>query len=108
MIRFYNGYTLSFGGGISVRPGEVWVEGDRIVHVGPAPAELPVFEREINLDGDIIMPGFKNAHTHSAMTVFRSLADDMELHRWLSGRIWPNEARMDDEAIYDFTRLAII
>lgn len=108
MIRFYNGYMLSFGGGMKVSSGELWVEGSRIVHMGAAPAVLPEFEREIDLDGDLVMPGFKNAHTHSAMTLFRSLADDMELHSWLSGQIWPNEARMDDGAVYDFTRLAIM
>ena len=108
MIRFYNGYILSFGGGIKLRSGEVWTDGEKIVHVGNAPAVLPSFEREIDLAGDVIMPGFKNAHTHSAMVLFRSLADDMELHQWLSERIWPNEARMDEEAVYDLTKLAIM
>ena len=108
MIRFYNGYILSFGGGISLRSGEVWTEAEKIVYVGNTPPVLPEFEREIDLAGDVIMPGFKNAHTHSAMVLFRSLADDMELHQWLSERIWPNEARMDEDAVYDLTKLAIM
>ena len=108
MIRFYNGYILSFGGGLSVRPGEVWVEGKRIVHVGDKKAEMPEFEREIDLKGDVVMPGFKNAHTHTAMVLFRSLADDMELHSWLSQQIWPNEAKLTGEDIYALAKLGIM
>ena len=58
MIRFYNGYTLSFGGGMNLQRGEVWTEGSRIVHVGQPVEEMPEFERQIDLKGDIIMPGF--------------------------------------------------
>ena len=108
MIRFYNGYVLSFGGGINVKYGEVWTEGSRIVHVGDKKDEMPAFEREIDLKGDVIMPGFKNAHTHTAMVLFRSLADDMELHSWLSEQIWPNEAKMTGEDIYHLTKLGIM
>ena len=108
MIRFYNGYTLSFGGGMNLQRGEVWTEGSRIVHVGQPVEEMPEFERQIDLKGDIIMPGFKNAHTHTAMVLFRSLADDMELHSWLSRQIWPNEAKLGGEDIYSFTKLGIM
>ena len=108
MIRFYNGYVLSFSGGINVKYGEVWTEGSRIVHVGDKKADMPSFEREIDLKGDVIMPGFKNAHSHTAMVLFRSLADDMELHSWLSDKIWPNEAKMTGEDVYHLTKLGIM
>lgn len=108
MIRFYNGYTLSFSGGIKLACGEVWTDGGRIVHAGPAVGEMPAFEREIDLKGDIVMPGFKNAHSHTAMVLFRSLADDMELHSWLSRQIWPNEAKMTGEDVYALTKLGIM
>ena len=49
MIRFYNGKVLSFGGGLKITEDEVWVEGSRIVYVGPARAELPAFQRQIDL-----------------------------------------------------------
>ena len=69
---------------------------------------MPAFDREIDLKGDIIMPGFKNAHTHTAMVLFRSLADDMELHSWLSRQIWPNEAKLTGEDIYALAKLGIM
>ena len=108
MIRFYNGYILSFGGGMRLRSGEVWTEGKRIVYVGDKKAQQPEFEREIDLKGDVILPGFKNAHSHSAMVLFRSLADDMELHSWLSQQIWPNEAKLTGEDVYALTKLGVM
>ena len=108
MIRFYNGKLLQFGDEISVRDGEVWTDGEIIRYMGEAKDDRPVFEREIDLHGDLLMPGFKNAHTHSAMTAFRSYADDMELHTWLRERIWPYEAKNTEEGIYYFTKLAVM
>ena len=32
------------------------MEGSRICYVGPKKDEMPVFEREIDLDGDVLMP----------------------------------------------------
>ena len=108
MIRFYNGKTLRFDGGAHLSADEVWTDGGRIVYVGPAREEKPAFEREIDLGGDVLLPGFKDAHTHTAMVFLRSLADDMPLDRWLSEQVWPNEAKLDAEAVYDLTRLGIL
>ncbi|MGI5976319.1 MAG: amidohydrolase family protein [Candidatus Limivicinus sp.] len=108
MIRFYNCRILSFGGGMKLSSGEVWTDGNIIVHVGPAKAERPEFEREIDLKGNLIMPGFKNAHTHTAMVFFRSLADDMPLQDWLTKQVWPYESKLEGEAIYDLTKLGIL
>ena len=54
-----------------------------ILYVGPAIGAHPPFEREIDLKGNLLMPGFKNAHAHSAMTFLRSYADDLPLQSWL-------------------------
>lgn len=108
MLRFYNARTLSFAGGLNLGEGEVWTDGGKIVHVGTRPDTLPEFEREIDLSGKLIMPGFKNAHSHTAMVFFRSLADGTPLDRWLSEQIWPNEAKLTGEAIYDLTKLGIM
>ena len=107
MIRFYNGEILRFGGGAHIGQGELWTEGDRIVHVGAAPAgEKPAFEREIDLQGNLLIPGFKNAHAHGAMTFARSFADDLPLQEWLYGKILPLENGLDDEAVYALAKLS--
>lgn len=108
MIRFYNGYILLFESGAHLSTDEVWTEGGSISYVGPAREDMPEFQRQIDLRGDILIPGFKDAHTHTAMTFLRSFADDMPLDRWLSEKVWPNEARLTDEAVYDFTKLGIM
>lgn len=52
-------------------------------------------------DGRVLMPGLVNGHTHSAMVLFRGLADDLDLMTWLQRYIFPMEARFVDE---DFVR----
>ena len=108
MIRFYNGKVLRFTPDIRLTEEEVWVDGSRIVYIGPACAPVKDFERQIDLCGDMLMPGFKNAHAHTAMVFLRSLADDMELQRWLSEIVWPNEAKLSDESIYFLTKNALV
>ncbi len=108
MIRFYNGKLLALSGGFDVTEQEVWVDGASIAYVGPAKAEKPAFEREIDLRGNLLMPGFKNAHTHSAMTFCRSLADDVPLQPWLFDQIFPLEEKLTPERVGAFTKLAIL
>lgn len=108
MIRFYNGKTLSFGGGIKLSDDEVWVDGSSIVYVGPVREDMPAFQRQIDLKGDLLMPGFKDAHTHTAMVFLRSYADDLPLQDWLYNKVFPQEAKLTPEAIYQFTRLGIM
>lgn len=108
MLRFYNGRVLTMTEDCAVTTDEVWIDGDRIAYVGPARTDRPEFEREIDLDGDLLLPGFKNAHAHAGMTFVRSLADDIPLQTWLFERIFPLEARLTPEDVYAFTRLAIL
>jgi 5-methylthioadenosine/S-adenosylhomocysteine deaminase len=56
----------------------------------------------------VLIPGLINAHTHAAMTLFRGIADDMPLERWLTDGIWPSEKRWASaEMVRDGTRHAI-
>lgn len=108
MIRFYNGKVLSFGGGLRISDDEVWTDGGSIVYVGPSKTDMPAFQRQIDLKGDLLMPGFKDAHTHTAMVFLRSYADDMPLQEWLYDKVFPHEGKLTPEAVYEFTRLGIM
>ena len=110
MIRFYNGKILTFENEneVKISEAEVWTDGAVICRVGAAPETLPRFEREIDLRGDLLIPGFKNAHAHSGLTFLRSLADDMPLDKWLSEQVWPHEARLSPDGLYVMTRLAVM
>ncbi|MFH2121945.1 MAG: amidohydrolase [Pseudomonadota bacterium] len=57
--------------------------------------------------GKLLMPGLINAHNHCAMTLFRGMADDMELATWLSKYIFPAEAKhVNEEMVYHCSQLA--
>ena len=93
----------------NVISGELWTENDRISYIGPS-VDTPdkKFDREIDCKGNLLMPGFKDAHTHSAMTLMRSKADDLPLSDWLNTQIFPIEAKMTAEDIYHLSKIAIM
>ena len=70
--------------------------------------EKPEWDREIDARGNLLMPGFKNAHTHSAMTFLRSYADDLPLQDWLFQRIFPMEAKLKPDDVKSASKLAIM
>lgn len=88
------------------RPTHILIEGNRFKSLDVS-ADT---QADIILDckGKAILPPFYNAHTHAAMTLLRGYADDMPLFQWLTEHIWPYEARMTREDIYNGTRLAIL
>ncbi|MDU2065650.1 MAG: amidohydrolase [Sporomusaceae bacterium] len=65
-------------------------------------------DKVINGSHKLAIPGLVNTHTHAAMTLFRSYADDMLLMDWLQQKIWPAEANLTPEDVYWGTLLAIV
>jgi 5-methylthioadenosine/S-adenosylhomocysteine deaminase len=62
-----------------------------------------------NLSEHALMPGMINAHGHSAMSLFRGLADDLPLMEWLTKHIWPAEQKWVSEGfVADGSLLAIV
>ena len=109
-IRFYNARILPMkAADATMLFGELWVQNDRITQIGnPNGQEPPAFDREIDCEGNLLLPGFKNAHTHSAMTFLRSFADDKPLHNWLHEDVFPMEAHLTGDDIYTLTKLAVL
>ena len=116
--RLYNARILTMEEEREVFRWEVWVEDDRIVRVAEAdesgrmsPEGNPGgmhWDREIDCKADLLMPGFKDAHTHSAMPFLRSYADDVPLQEWLENKVFPMEEKLTGEDIYHLTRLAVL
>lgn len=75
------------------------IEGNRITYLGTERPEGS-FDREIDGRGKVAMPGLINAHTHTAMTVLRSYADDMNLQDWLFQKIFPYEDTLTEDVVY--------
>lgn len=106
--RFYNAKILNKD--LSITEGELRTSDDIITFIGNGENTRTdsVFDREINVRGNLLMPGFKNAHSHSPMTFLRSFADDLPLHDWLTKKIFPMEAKLTAEHIYVFTKIALL
>ena len=106
--RIINARILTMEEGSEIFEGELRIDGSRITYVG-APAETDeVFDSVIDAKRNLVLPGFKNAHTHSAMTFLRSSADDLPLLQWLNEQVFPFEAKLTADDIYSLSRLAIL
>jgi 5-methylthioadenosine/S-adenosylhomocysteine deaminase len=101
---------------LTMKPGEpvleghgLVIEGERIAAIGPREALIAQYANaaRVELPEQVLIPGLINAHTHSAMTLLRGVADDVPLMDWLQNHIWPLEKRwVSDEWTYQGSMLA--
>ena len=97
-------------------PGSVYeqyavaIEDGRIHALLPRDEALEQFPdaERVELGSHVLLPGMINMHTHSAMTLLRGYADDLQLDSWLKEYIWPAERRWaDGDFVRDGTELAL-
>lgn len=76
-----------------ITDGAVAVRGADIVAVGTFEEISARYEADevVDCQGQYILPGLVNAHTHVPMTLLRGLADDLRLDVWLMGYVMPTE-----------------
>lgn len=99
------GTVVTMGGSHRViEQGAIAVKNGRIVEVGKtADIDRKYAAREVvNATGKVVIPGLINGHTHVPMTLFRGIADDLDLQQWLTKYIFPAEAKNVTE---DFVRV---
>ncbi len=84
----------------------VGTEGSKIAYVGD---KMPEKDYGEVYDGRnrLLMPGFVNSHAHSPMTLMRGYGENMVLQDWLNKLIFPFEAKLDSNAVYWGTMLAM-
>lgn len=88
----------------------VAVAGGRIVAVGTRKEIAAQYTagQTVEANGKLIVPGLINGHTHIPMTLFRGLADDLDLQDWLTKYIFPAEAKnVSEEFVRVGTRLGL-
>ena len=119
-IRFFNAKILCLKDDAAheyqIIEGELWVRGNEIAYIGDGsdtshvlqPGEVILWDREIDAEGRLIMSGFKNAHTHTAMTFLRSYADDLPLQNWLNDQVFPREGQLTEDDCYWLNILGIM
>lgn len=87
--------------------GELLVKDNKIEFIGKAyEGDKP--DKIIDCEGNLLMPGFKDAHAHTAMIFARSAADDLPLQDWLHNTIFPMEAKFQNGDIYHLTKVGIL
>ncbi len=111
--RIYNARILTMEKNRKIFKGEIQIEDGHISSVKCGnghedSADSVIRDNEIDAGGNLIMPGFKNAHTHSPMTFLRSYADDMKLQEWLYDKVFPAEAKLTEDDVYWLTKLAVL
>lgn len=89
-----------------VKKADIAIEGSKIFQIGSIKPEWQP-DKVIDCTYKLAIPGLVNTHTHAAMTLFRSYADDMQLMDWLQTKIWPAEANLTADDVYWGTQLAI-
>jgi 5-methylthioadenosine/S-adenosylhomocysteine deaminase len=105
-ILIKNALILTMDEKLSKFKGNIAITDTNIEKVSKSEIE-GVFDKIIDAEGKIAMPGFVQPHIHLCQTLFRSTADDMELLDWLKFRIWPLEGAHDEESIYYSAMLGI-
>jgi len=92
-----------------VEKGVIAIRDDVISYVGRETGAPSINAEEvIDGHGKVAVPGLVNCHTHLPMTIFRGVAEDQELDRWLSGTIWPLEAKLEPGDVYDGALLGCV
>lgn len=81
------------------------IRDKKIVALGEAPRDF-VADETIEAKNHAALPGFFNAHAHSAMTLLRGSAEDLPLDRWFNEGIWRTESALREEDVYWGTALA--
>lgn len=88
--------------------GDIVIENSRIVYIGTESDSFKPFDVVRDIKGNVLMPGFKNAHTHSSMTFLRSKTDDHNLNNWLFDVVFPREAFLRPEYIAPLAKPAFL
>ena len=86
------------------------IDDGRICDILPSQQAKEIYTAKVenNYTQHLLMPGLINAHTHSAMNLFRGMSNDLALNDWLNHHIWPAEEKwVCDEFVKDGSELAI-
>ena len=88
--------------------GNIVIENKDIIYIGDDYDKYGPFDVAHDCLGNILMPGFKNAHTHNAMTFVSSKTDDLALHDWLFKAIFPREQLLREDDVYHLSKVAFL
>ena len=87
----------------------VYVQEGKILKILPAAEDTEFIHADETIDCSkyYVSPGLSNLHTHTAMNIFKGIAEDVTADAWFNEMIWPYESKMTDEDIYVGTLMGI-
>lgn len=87
----------------------VYVQEGKILKILPAAEDIESIHADETIDCSkyYVSPGLANLHTHTAMNIFKGIAEDVTADAWFNEMIWPYESKMTDEDIYVGTLMGI-
>lgn len=88
--------------------GNIVIIDDYIAYIGDEISPFAPFDQEIDCKNNLLMPGFKNAHSHSAMSFLRSKTDDHDLQDWLFNVVFPREALLEKGDVYHMAKVSFL
>lgn len=110
-LLIHNGTLVCMDAAGTVGQGDLLVAGERILALGAGvPAALRALPPDARVErfdasGCLVLPGFVHGHLHLCQTLFRGLAEQSDLLRWLRESIWPLEAAHDAASMAASVRL---
>ena len=107
-ILIKNGKTLIFENeDVKIDNLDVRIEKGKITEIAQN-LNLKEHEELIDATDKVVMPGLINTHSHIAMSIFRGTFEDCNLYTWLNEKIWPIEAKLTEEQIYNASLFSIV
>jgi 5-methylthioadenosine/S-adenosylhomocysteine deaminase len=103
-ILIRNGTLITQNSELDILEGNLFVEDGQILEM---PSARQKADRIIDARGKLVLPGFVQVHVHLNQTLFRGLADDLDVVDWLRLWIWPLEQAHDYQSLYASARLSI-
>lgn len=103
-----NARILSMVDNEEIYESSIVIENERIIFIGDNYKKFEPFDLEIDIKGNVIMPGFKNAHAHAPMSFARALTDGEKLHDWLNNTIFPMEEHLFPLDSYLFSKISFL
>ncbi len=88
--------------------GNIVIKDEKILYIGNDVDKFGPFDLVHDCLGNVLMPGFKNAHAHNAMTFVSSKTDDLNLHDWLFNAIFPREELLQEDDVYHLSKVAFL
>ena len=108
MIKLYNAAIVTHTGECLFHR-DIYINDGRIVRICDSGKSFPepTPEETIDCSSFFVSPGLVNLHAHTAMNIFKGIAEDVPPEVWFNEMIWPYESKMTKEDIYTGTLLGI-